>query len=125
MAQRIVIPPINQAQAPPPPKWLPDECADEWTELWRAGIATRWRRGDWDVVGRLALLRVQFQQNAGMNVDSLARVHVQIHKLEQALLITPESQYRAGIVVEEPKVVTTDRVAQRAALEARLAEAGN
>lgn len=123
MAQRVVVPPINPSPPPDPPAWLEDECHDAWRELWLAGVATRWKRGEWDVVARLARLRTQFQANAGINVDSLARIHVQIHKLEQALLLTPEAQHRAGIVVEETKVVTANAEANKAAIRARMADA--
>lgn len=120
---KVVIPPHNDGDPPVPPPWLDDRAHPAWDELWCSGIASTWTVGEHDLVGRLALLRVQFRENGGINVDTLARLHVQIHKLEQALLLTPESQRRANVVTEEPKVVSIDRRASIEAVRARVANA--
>lgn len=119
---KVVIPPHNVEAAPTPPTWLAEEAHGAWDELWCSGIASTWTVGEHDLVGRLALLRTQFRENGGINIDTLSRLHVQIHKLEQALLLTPESQRRANVVTEETKVVSIDR---RASIEAVRARVGN
>lgn len=123
MAQRIVIPPINPAPPPAPPEWLEPEAHRDWNEIWLNGIASRWNRSEWEVVARLARLRYRFAVKEAMNDDTLARIRVGIDKLEQTLLMTPEAQLKAGIVVEETKVVTANAAASKASIEARMRDA--
>jgi len=122
---KAVIPPENQATAPLAPAWLPDDSLAEWASLWRSGISTQWRVDQHDAVARLAQLRIRFREAAELNADLLARMHVQITRLEQMLLLSLEAQVRAGIVVEEPRPADLgeERQRRRDLLNARMASA--
>lgn len=118
------IPSIRRGKPPNPPEWLPKECLPEWKSLWKTGIASTWRHGEHEQVARLAYLRFQFQNHGDANVDTLSRLHPQITKLEGSLLLTPESQQRANIVVEDPKPKPKGEAASRRAdVQARAAAA--
>lgn len=122
---KAVIPPRNPEAAPTPPAWLPDDSLDEWHLLWQAGISTMWRIDQHDAVARLAQLRVRFRECVEMNADLLARMHVQITRLEQMLLISLEAQVRAGIAVEEvkPTNLAEERQKRRDSIAERMASA--
>jgi hypothetical protein len=84
-----------------------------------------WRVDQHDAVGRLAQLRVRFRECVDLNADLLARMHVQITRLEQMLLLSLEAQVRAGIAVEEPRPadLAEERERRRESLAARMASA--
>jgi hypothetical protein len=124
-SSKAVIPPSNPAKPPEVPSWLPDDSHDEWALLWTTGISTMWRVDQHDAVGRLAQLRVRFRECVDLNADLLARMHVQITRLEQMLLLSLESQVRAGVIVEEPRPtdLAEERERRRESLNARMASA--
>lgn len=122
---KLVIPPENREPTPAPPEWLPGSAHDDWTLLWRTGISTQWQLDHHDAVARLAQLRVRFREAAELNADLLARMHVQITRLEQMLLLSLEAQVRAGVAVEEPRPtdLAEERQRRRESLAARMASA--
>ena len=88
--------------APDPPAWVVDsELVAEWERLWASGVSVLWGHDVHDAVARLAAFRVTFRSHLGVNVDTMSRLHPQITRLEENLLLTAKAQRAAGIELSD------------------------
>lgn len=102
---------------------MDDEVVVEWERLWSSGVSVLWGQDVHDQVARLAAFRIQFRYNIGVNVDTMARLHPQITKLEDSLLLSTKAQRSAGIevadVADDPAVQADELARKREELRAR------
>src|SRR5262245_34168906 len=129
MTAVTVIPAHNDAAPPEPPRWISEdaEALEQWQVLWGLGQSTLWGDAEVELVARLIELRSAFHRQR-RDGDAIARLCVQLNRLESALLLSPAARRTAGIVIESVPVLPDDGMAARKAeMRKRLSaiEGGN